>query len=164
MNVMILYDSVFGNTEKIAEAIAAEINKDYHVKLVKADDATAEHFTDIGLVIVGSPTRGFRATPAINKLLEKLPKNTFQGVKVAAFDTRISGQDIDSTILRRLVKFFGYAADPILKRLKKKGGEPVASPEGFFVGGTEGPLKENEIERAKEWAREILFTMLHKHM
>ncbi|MBN1154250.1 flavodoxin family protein [candidate division KSB1 bacterium] len=156
MNVIILYDSVFGNTEKIAEAIAAEISEDYHVKLLKANDASAEQFTDIGLVIAGSPTRGFRATPAMNKLLPKLPKQALCGVKVAAFDTRISCEDIGSAILRRLVKFFGYAADPILKRLAKKGGEPIVSPEGFFVTGTEGPLKENEIERAKDWARNIL--------
>ena len=75
------------------------------------------------LLIVGSPTRGFRPTPAINRLLGSIPKHGLKGVKVAAFDTRISMNDIDSRILPPLVKVFGYAAKPIADRLKKKGGE-----------------------------------------
>ena len=54
-----------------------------------------------------------------------------------------------------LVNVFGYAAEPIGDKLKRKGGELVISPEGFYVEGTEGPLTEGEIERAVDWARQI---------
>ena len=40
--------------------------------------------------------------------------------------------------------------------LRKKRGEPVVQPEGFFVEGTEGPLKNGELERAADWARRIM--------
>jgi flavodoxin I len=53
------------------------------------------------------------------------------------------------------VKLFGYAAEPIAAKLQKKGGTLAAPPEGFFVGGTEGPLKEGELERAAQWARRV---------
>jgi flavodoxin len=50
----------------------------------------------------------------------------------------------------------GYAAKPIADKLKKKGGKLVLPPEGFFVQGSEGPLKEGEVERAAEWAKQLL--------
>jgi flavodoxin len=61
-------------------------------------------------------------------------------------------------ILRILVNLFGYAAKPIADRLEKKGGERIMPPEGFFVEGTEGPLKEGELERAADWAKQIMAT------
>ena len=45
-----------------------------------------------------------------------------------------------------------WAATHIARRLKQKGGELIASPEGFFVTGVEGPLMENELDRAARWA------------
>jgi flavodoxin I len=51
---------------------------------------------------------------------------------------------------------FGYAAGRIARNLKGKGGTLVASPEGFFVTGTKGPLREGELERAAGWAKGIL--------
>jgi hypothetical protein len=52
-------------------------------------------------------------------------------------------------------RVFGYAAKPISEKLRKKGGELIIAPEGFFVKDVEGPLKEGELERAAAWAREI---------
>ena len=75
---------------------------------------------------------------------------------MAAFDTRISIKDINNPLLSTLVKLFGYAAEPIAKKLQGKGGVLAAAPEGFIVKGTEGPLKEGELERASGWAQEIL--------
>ena len=76
-------------------------------------------------------------------------------MKAAAFDTRISTDDIKSRVLGFMVNMFGYAARPISEKLRKKGAQIVVAPEGFFVKDTEGPLKEGEIERAGEWAKKI---------
>jgi len=65
---------------------------------------------------------------------------------VTAFDTRLP---------TRLVGIFGYAAARIADSLKRNGGTLIAPPEGFFVKGKEGPLKEGELERAAGWAKEI---------
>jgi hypothetical protein len=54
------------------------------------------------------------------------------------------------------VRTFGYAAKPIARSLTKKGGELHLPPEGFYVQGMEGPLVEGELERAEDWARQIL--------
>ncbi len=156
MKILIIYDSVFGNTEKIAQAIGNAFGSGQNVEILHVSKIQPQQLTELKLLIVGSPTRGFRPTPAIKKLLGGIQVNGLKGVKVAAFDTRISVNDIESRIGRFFVNRFGYAAEPIADRLRKKGGELIIAPEGFLVKGTEGPLKEGELERAADWAGQIM--------
>jgi flavodoxin len=155
---LVVYDSFFGNTDRIAQSIGNALGRQEDVGIIRVANVKPEQLTGLNLLIVGSPTRAFRPTPAIKNLLKSIPKNGLKGVKVAAFDTRMTEEEIDSAvfILRILVNIFGYAAKPISDRLKKKGGELIASPEGFFVHGTEGPLKEGELERASNWAKQTI--------
>jgi flavodoxin len=158
IKALVVYDSFFGNTERIAQAIGSALGRPEDVGILRVADVKPEQLAGLKLLIVGSPTRAFRPSTAIKKFLKSIPKNGLKGVKVAAFDTRITDEEIDSAIfiLRILVNIFGYAAKPISDRLVKKAGQLIAAPEGFFVQGTEGPLKEGELERASAWAREIL--------
>lgn len=145
MKTLVVYDSAYGNTEKIARAVGAAIGED--VKVIKADAASVSGIESLDLLIAGSPTYGGRATPAMREFLDKIPKNVLRGVKVASFDTRIPAN---------WVKIFGFAAGKIAGKLKSKGGVPVLKPEPFLVSGTEGPLVEGEIERAADWGKEIV--------
>jgi flavodoxin len=145
MKALIIYDSVYGNTEKIARAIAEAITPSDEVKVLQAGEANPSELASTDLLIVGSPTHAGRPTPAIQDLLNKVPK--LQGINIAAFDTRIT---------TKLVGVFGYAAGRIAGNLKRKGGTLIVSPEGFFVTGNKGPLKEGELERAAGWAKGIL--------
>jgi len=147
MKALIVYDSVYGNTEKIARAIAEAITPSNEVKVVGAGEANPSELASTELLIVGSPTHAGRPTPPVQEFLNKVPKLSPQGINVAAFDTRSQ---------TKLVKVFGYAAGRIARNLKGKGGNLIASPEGFFVTGTKGPLKEGELERAAGWAKGIL--------
>jgi flavodoxin len=162
MKLLIIYDSVYGNTEQIARAMGDALGSHMDVEVFQVGDVQPQQLTGLDLLIVGSPTHGFRPTTAIRDLLETIPMNGLQGVKVAAFDTRISMDYVDSPLLRfvgRLVLgLFGYAAKPIADRLGKKGGELAIPPEGFIVKGTEGPLEEGELERAADWASQIIAT------
>jgi len=160
MKALIIYDSFFDNTEQIAQAMGNALGSPEDVEILRVGNVKPEQLTGVTLLIVGSPTRGFRPTPAISNLLKSIPKNGLKGVKVAAFDTRFTMDAIESSvfILRILVNLFGYAAKPIADGLEKKGGELIMPPEGFFVEGTEGPLKEGELERAADWAKQIMAT------
>lgn len=154
MKVLIVYDSFFGNTEKVAQAMGAAIG----AEVLRVSVVQPEKLTGLDALIVGSPTRAFRPSPAIQSLLKSIPAGSLKGAKVAAFDTRVSLDEIKSPILRALVNFLGYAAAPIAKQLTKKGGALALPPEGFAVLGTEGPLKEGELERAASWAKGIVPT------
>jgi flavodoxin len=155
MKVLIVYDSVFGNTEKIAKAIGDSFGAEENAEVLKVSDINAEQLKNIDLLIVGSPTRAFKPTKAIVDFLIKIPTDGLKEINVAAFDTRISTTDANSRLLNGLVKVFGYAAKPIADKLQKKGGNHMVSPEGFFVKDSEGPLKDGELERAVNWAMTV---------
>jgi flavodoxin len=156
MKALVVYDSVFGNTEKVAQAMGDALGSQAEVQAMRVGDVRPEHLSGLDALIVGSPTRAFSPTPAIKGWLRGLPARSLEGVRVAAFDTRVSLEEVDSALLTFMVKLFGYAAEPIGKRLVRKGGKPAMPPEGFIVEGTEGPLREGELERAADWARQIL--------
>ncbi len=144
MRTLIVYDSVYGNTEKIAKSIGDAIPGD--VKVSNVDDVTPYEFKKVDLLIVGSPTHGGKPTQPIQNLLNKIPVPDFKGDSMAAFDTRLS---------MKLVGIFGYAAEKIDSFLETKGWTGIIPPEGFFVKGKKGPLKDGELERAVGWAKEI---------
>lgn len=155
MNILIIYDSFFGNTEKIAFAMRDALYGPATVQCIRIHEVIPEKLKDIDLLIVGSPTRGFRPTKPIVQFLDKLTADTLNNVKVAAFDTRIDVAKVNSRFLHFMVRIFGYAATPISVKLARKGGALVAPPEGFIVKESEGPLEDGELERAAAWAKEI---------
>jgi flavodoxin len=155
MKALVVYDSVFGNTEKVAQAIGEALAAQAEVQTLGVGSVKPEHLAGMDTLIVGSPTRAFRPTPAITTWLKGLPSGSLQGVKVAAFDTRIAAEDTNSGLLKVMVKLFGYAARPIGSRLTQEGGDLALAPEGFFVKDSEGPLKDGELERAADWVRQI---------
>jgi flavodoxin I len=144
MRVLIVYDSVYGNTEKIDRTIGSALPGE--VKVLRVGEVNPSELGKPDLILIGSPTQGGRMTPAIVNFIDKLSEASIKGIKVAAFDTRLSA---------KLVGIFGYAAGRIAESLKGKGGNLIAKPQAFFVKGKEGPLKDGELERAAGWAREI---------
>lgn len=161
MKVMVISDSQFGNTAKIARAIAeglgSAMETPEEVGLQQIGGTNPNQLAGLDLLVVGSPTQKFRPTSATSNFLKRIPKHALKGVKVAGFDTRLTEEDIQAHgFLSKMVDLFGYAAEPISERLAKKGGEIVMPPEGFTVEGTEGPLTEGELERARDWGQQIV--------
>ena len=154
MKILVVYDSYFGNTEKVAQAIGESIGDEVPVK--RPDAVKLEELSEQDLLVVGSPTRAFRPSDSINEFLENIPSGELKGVKVAAFDTRIDPKDVGNPILSIMARLFGYAAKPIANKLVRKGGELVGEPLGIFVLDSEGPLREGELERSASWAEGLL--------
>ena len=148
---LVIYDSYFGNTEEIAQAIAAAIGG----QAKKVNAVNEEDLAGLKVLFTGSPTRAFRPTPDILTFIKELGPETLRGVKAAAFDTRIPKDKTDSGILKFMINLFGYADKKIAKHLEKAGATLALESEGFGVEGTEGPLMKGELERAKAWAEKI---------
>lgn len=146
MKAMVIYESAYGNTEQIARAIYSSLGAPEEVAIMKAGSVNPEQLRGLALLVVGAPTNGGRPTPAMLDFLNKIPGTALHGIKVAAFDTRLSN---------KVVGIFGYAAGKIADNLTKKGGILMAPPEGFFVKGSKGPLKDGELERASAWAKDL---------
>jgi len=150
---LVIYDSIFGNTAKIAKAIGEALG-DADVK--KVTEVTPPDLDDLKVLFVGSPTRGFNPTPDIKNFLKGLNKGALNGIKAAAFDTRIPYENADPAFLRLMIRWFGYADEKMIKQLSRAGADLAIDSEGFGVKDSEGPLIDGEIERAKAWAVRIL--------
>jgi len=153
MRILIIYDTVYGNTEEIAGAIRQAASQNHEARLVKAGDATLQDVENADLLMVGSPTHGGWYTEPVKNFLNQIPDNGLK-IHAAAFDT---GSDVQNQkgVVRTIIGFFGYASPRIAKALTKKGAKVLCS-ETFFVLNTEGPLKEGEVERAKGWCHDVI--------
>ena len=160
MNCLVVYDTVYGNTEQVARAIATALMPAHSVRLIKADQIAELDTASIDLLIVGGPTQRHRMSPNIAAVLKATPRGTLKGVKVAAFDTRY----------RMAAWLSGSAASNIARHLLRLGGSLRISPESFFIERDTPPqgekrrhnlerLEAGEIERAAKWAVEIVNTI-----
>ena len=146
MKALVLYDSQYGDTEHIAQAIANALGEFGEVRAVRLDPAQPVEVQGLDVFIVGSPTQGWRPTPAIQTFLEGTSSEELGGLGGACFDTRF-----------RLLRFMtGSAAKVMAAKLREKGVSLLVPPVSFFVKGTEGPLRDGELDRAAVWARMLM--------
>ncbi len=153
MKALIVFDSLYGNTERIAGAIGAALGADTPVLNVNKADAAA--LLNVDLLVVGSPTQGGRPSPAMKEWLARIPAGGLKGVRAAAFDTRFAAGG-RGFAMRLLIRVVGVAAPRIAATLRSKGADVALEPEGFIVEGKEGPLQAGELERAAHWGQEVL--------
>lgn len=165
MNAIVIYESVYGNTKAIAQAVAEGLG-DVPV-LATADERAARTAAD--LVVVGGPTHMHglstassrriaaeaaredgalhveaRATadPGLRSWLRDVPRT--DGGLAAAFDTRADHSPF----------FTGAASRAIGRRLRRRGYD-VLGTESFLVAESEGPLEDGELQRARAWGAEL---------
>jgi len=151
LNTLIIYDSLHGNTKKIADSISKGFD---NIKVISVENITLEDIKGINLLIVGSPTHGGTTKPSLLEFLNSIPLNYLKDVYITSFDTRFDEKKL-KLLLKLLVKTIGYAAIKISKILESKGGKLLIQPEGFFVDDTKGPITKGEEERAVKWGEEI---------
>ncbi len=168
MRAVIVYESMFGNTHAIADAIGKGLEQAGNVVVVPVVEAGRARLTDAELLVVGGPTHfhGMSRTRTRKWAVAtaQKPKNDLvldrdaQGpgmrdwlrslgdghTKVAAFDTRFKGP----AILR------GRASKVISRKLRRHGFEMVAKPESFFVS-LENHLEPDQEARAQEWGKRL---------
>jgi flavodoxin I len=144
MKTLVIYDSLYGNTEIIARAIGDAIPGE--VQVLRVGQVPAGELETIDLLIIGSPTHGSLPSEAVQGLLEKIGSPAREGARAATFDTRLTWPFLE--------RWGGFAAPKMADTLKGKGWTLTGEPGGFFVKGLKkGPLKRGEAERAAAWAK-----------
>ena len=146
MYALVIYDSQFGNTERIATAIADTLRTSGEVRLARVDPEHSLDLEGVDLLILGCPTQGWRPTVAMQALLAKLTPEQLDGRAIACFDTRFQKP-------RWLT---GSAARRMTDTFRRMGITLVVPPESFFVDQKDGPLLSGELGRAAVWARTLL--------
>jgi len=148
MLTVVIYDTKFGNTEKVAQAIARGAGAHGSTRVMDTTEASGPLAERPDLLLVGGPTQRRGASPALRAFVDALPASLL-GVPVGSFDTRYRGATL----------VMGSAAAEVAKRLAKAGGRVVGRPESFFIGRG-GPierqvLEAGELERAEAWGRSV---------
>ena len=161
VKALVVFESMFGNTKEIAEAIAAGMNDSLMTECLEVGHAPASP-EGVDLLVVGGPTHQFGLSRpdsregatseterplvsqgiGIREWIKDLPK--VDGDAVATFDTSIRKPNLP-----------GSAARGAQKRLKRLGYRIVVPAEIFHVEGTTGPITDGELERAHAWGRNV---------
>jgi flavorubredoxin len=159
--VVVVYESMFGNTEAIARSITDGVASQGATVTVCDVASAPDQIDEVDLLIVGGPTHAFgmsrpgtrqaarahgaagRADHGVHEWLTGLERPR-RPITAACFDTRI-----------RKPLLFGSAARAIRRRLRRLGFD-VVKPVSFTVTGTPGPLAEGELERARRWGESLV--------
>ncbi|MCZ3388975.1 MAG: flavodoxin domain-containing protein [Actinomycetia bacterium] len=160
--VLVVYESMFGNTHDVAEAVATGLRSSVDVTLVDVGDAPLEIPDEIDLVVVGGPTHAFgMSRPSTRQSAVEQGADpqaaehiglrewiagvvTHEGLPTAAFDTKVAKPHLP-----------GSAAKAAERKLRHRGFKKLADPESFLVAGTTGNLLDGELERARAWGESL---------
>ena len=158
MTTLVVYETMYGRTRDIAEAIAHGCETGGEVRLAEVSSLTDGLPDDVTLLVVGGPTHAFSmsrpgtrddarkygttvSTTGVREWLAGLTVPA--GLPVAAFCTKL-----DSPLS-------GSAATAIARRLRRLGGVLVVPPKDFFVKGTQPVLLAGQLDRARAWGASL---------
>ena len=160
---LVVFESMWGNTEKVARAVADGLAESMAVDLVDVAQHPGPPDDDVDLVVAGGPTHAFAMTRAgtradardkgarqgavdtgLREWLADLPHGHHHP-KFATFDTRVHS-------VRHLP---GSAARSADRQAHRHGYDDVAPPESFWVQDMDGPLVDGEVARARAWGRDL---------
>ncbi|MFC0678724.1 hypothetical protein ACFFGH_12820 [Lysobacter korlensis] len=168
MRALVVYESMFGTTRELSEAIAAGLKRSLDVRLCRADEVQTEDASAAELLVAGGPAHSqSSATPASRQEAAVWGEDPATGLRVdltemttgprewfdelesvpglfAAFDAR--------TDIPKLLT--GAASVRIGRELRLRGSTPVVPPESFLLTRS-GGLKSGEAERARWWGEQV---------
>jgi len=162
MRALVVFESMFGNTEMIAREVAAGLSIRMPVDVVEVGSAPTRIGDDVTLLVIGGPTHAFGMSRSqtrqdaakqagglvvsqgrgIREWLDEVTCST--SVIAVAFDTRVNKKWVP-----------GSAAKSAQKRLRKMGLSAPGAPQSFFVQDTKGPLVEGDKTRARQWGEAL---------
>lgn len=164
MKALVIYESMFGDNQQVAGAIAAGLMAE-GVDAQTVEVGVAPVAPQVDLLVVGCPNHawsmprpGTRESaqqqadgPLVSQgigVREWLQRASLvPGVRTVAYDTRGSHP--------KAVVAMDHASSSIEKALLKLGGERLAPADHFRVADVKGPLLPGELERAQAWGHEL---------
>lgn len=164
---LVVFESMFGNTEAIARAVADGLGGGADVDVVEVGDAPTVIADDVSLLVVGGPTHAFgMSRPSTRRSAAQQAEHgvVSRGIglrewlaavdvrrarpSAAVFDTMLAGP--------RWIRWMPSAGRGAHRGLRRLGLHMAAPPETFYVTDTTGPLVDGEEERARQWGRRLL--------
>jgi len=176
MRAVIVYESMYGHTHEVADAIGAGLGPSFDVRVIPVTHADAATISEADLVLVGGPTHVHGMSRAATRKAAvaaadkpasalKLEPDALGGglrdwfetlgdypIKAAAFDTRLHAP----------AALTGRASKAVARLLRAHGFDVVAKPESFLVT-KQDKLEEHESDRARRWGMQLAATFAPVH-
>jgi hypothetical protein len=169
MRALVVFESILGNTEAIARAIAEGLGTAGEVEVMEVGAAPTTLPAGVDLLVIGGPTHahGMTNPDSRRSAARKAERPVIStgigirewlaavgaapaGVSAAAFDTRIKGPGL----------LWGSAAKAAAGRLKEQGFRATVPPESFLINGPTGPVHDvllaGEADRARRWGAALV--------
>lgn len=158
MKAVVVYESLWGNTAAIAEAIAEGLGPD--AVALSTAEATGAAIEGADLIVAGAPLLGFALpTEGMRKSIDSNPREKTPTLHVPTMRSWLSGLPKGSGrgagFETRIWWSPGSAANAIARELSDAGYTAAPKGEKFLVTGRYGPLKDGEVERAKAWGASL---------
>ncbi|HEX6197115.1 MAG TPA: flavodoxin domain-containing protein [Jiangellaceae bacterium] len=156
MKALVVYESMYGNTRDVAEAIGAGLSSRVTVEVVEVSSAPEVVGDEVELVVVGGPTHAFgmsRSSTRADAAQEAPVVSAGQGIREWVENVRLPAAVRAATFDTKVIKprFPGSAAAAAAKRLRRKSVRLIAQPMTFYVTGKQGPVATGELGRARRW-------------
>ena len=159
MKAIVVYESHWGNTAAIAQAIADGIGSE--TRALNTSEATPEALAGVDLIVAGSPVIAF-ALPRDGSLQQlahdekaPVPPDVSHPLLRTWLENMPAGRGFAAAFETRIWWSLRGATGTIESKLKQAGYERLLAGERFIVSGGYGPLREGELERARRWGTEL---------
>jgi flavodoxin-like protein len=164
LHALVVYESMFGNTEELAECVGEGLRlADVEVEVMEVGTAPMEIPEGTHLLVVGAPTHAFslsRPSTRADAVRQGAPearqrlgmREWLAAVAPPKTDCSAAAFDTRAEKVRRFPKAAGPRAAKLARR---RGFSLLEKPAGFVVEDLKGPLADHEAERAVQWGRHV---------
>lgn len=143
---LVIYDTMHGNTNVVAEKIAKAIRAGGNIKanLSFVDDVIVGKISEYDIIVIGTPNHYSRPSKKVGEFIKKLKGLDLEGTKVAAFDTCLRKQE-------------GRAFGRIEKEIREivPDAQLISPGLSILVGGVKGPILDGELTKCEDFGRRI---------
>jgi menaquinone-dependent protoporphyrinogen IX oxidase len=157
MKGLVVYDSYYGNTQRVAEAIAAELKsqgQEVELRSVRKKYPTPPQGD---FLFIGSPVRMGKTTKRVKKYLEALDKHAWSNKPLVVFTTVLAlPADPPPARVESREKYDLMAGRKLAEFAKAQGLNVLDDRLAVDVGGLKGPLIDTGLDQAREFTRGIL--------
>jgi hypothetical protein len=163
MKVIVVYESHWGHTAAVAQAIADGFGPE--AQALTTDEAVPATVAEADLIIAGAPVMAF-SLPS-DRMLATLAGDTkaptppdLSHMSMRSWLDRLpSGHGLSAEFETGLRWSPGGATGGIGHKLEQAGFKRLAKSQRFVVKGSYGPLREGELDRAQQWGTELAAAM-----
>jgi len=147
VKAVLLYESKYGNTKRVAEAIAEEMQRvgGMEAALTALKGVDVDDIANYDVILLGGPTHFGGPTRSVRKFIDALGKRNVNGKSVAVFDTYL-GEDFEKGVRKMEEQI----------RAKAPGLKLLAPGLSIRVEGMKGPIAEGELVKCKDFVKQLM--------